>query len=88
MIRRWILGTAVAVMAVMPASGYAQTPSGDKAKDDATKMEKMEKKHDKMMDGKHDKMMDGKHGKMKGKMMDKKDDKMEKMDKMDKMEKK
>jgi len=80
MIRRWILGTAVAVMAVMPASGYAQTPSGDKAKDDATKMEKMEKKHDKMMDGKHDKM--------KGKMMEKKDDKMDKMDKMEKMEKK
>jgi uncharacterized protein involved in copper resistance len=76
MIRRWILGTAVAVMAVMPASGYAQTPSGDKAKDDATKMEKMEKKHDKMMDGKHDKM--------KGKMMEKKDDKMDKMDKMEK----
>ena len=44
MIRRWILGTAVAVMAVMPASSYAQTPSGDKTKDDATKMEKMEKK--------------------------------------------
>jgi len=76
MIRRWILGTAVAVMAVMPASGYAQTPSGDKAKDDATKIEKMEKKHDKMMDGKHDKM--------KGKMMEKKDDKMDKMDKMEK----
>jgi hypothetical protein len=80
MIRRWILGTMVAVMAVIPASGYAQTPSGDKMKDDATKMdkmEKMEKKHDKMMDTKHDKMK----GKMKGKMMDKKDDKMEKMDK-------
>ena len=76
MIRRWILGTAVALMAVMPASGYAQTPSGDKAKDDATKIEKMEKKHDKMMDGKHDKM--------KGKMMEKKDDKMDKMDKMEK----
>ena len=76
MIRRWILGTAVAVMAVMPASGYAQTPSGDKAKDDATKMDKMEK-----MDKKHGKMMDTKHDKMKGKMMDKKDDTMEKMDK-------
>jgi hypothetical protein len=73
MIRRWILGTVVAVMAVIPASGYAQTPSGDKTKDDATKMDKMDKKHGKMMDTKHDKM--------KGKMMDKKDDKMEKMDK-------
>lgn len=40
MIRRWILGTTVVVMVVMPASGYAQTPSGDKTKDDATKMEK------------------------------------------------
>jgi hypothetical protein len=80
MIRRWILGAMVAVMAVIPASGYAQTPSGDKMKDDATKMDKMEKmdkKHDKMMDTKHDKMK----GKMKGKMMDKKDDQMEKMDK-------
>jgi len=76
MIRRWILGTAVAVMAVMPASSYAQTPSGDKMKDDTTKMDKMEK-----MDKKHEKMMDTKHDKMKGKMIDKKDDKMEKMDK-------
>jgi hypothetical protein len=42
--RRWILGTAVAMMAVIPASGDAQTPSGDKMKDDATKMEKMDKK--------------------------------------------
>jgi len=69
--------TVVAVMALLPASGYAQTPSGDqmgdKMKDDATKMERMDKKHDKMMDTKHDKM--------KGKMMDKKDDKMDKMDK-------
>jgi hypothetical protein len=44
MIRRWILGTAVAMMAVIPASGYTQTPSGDKMKDDATKMDKMDKK--------------------------------------------
>ena len=64
--RRWILGTVVALMAVVPASGYAQTPSGgDKMKDDSMKMDKMDTKHDKM----------------KGKMMDKKDDKMEKMDK-------
>lgn len=67
--RRWILGTVVALMAVVPASGYAQTPSGgDKMKDDSMKMDKMDTKHDKM----------------KGKMMDKKDDKMEKMEKMDK----
>ena len=41
--RRWILGTAVALLAVVPANGYAQTPSGgDKMmKDD--KMEKMDK---------------------------------------------
>ena len=77
--RRWILGTAVAMMAVVPASGYGQSPSGDKMKDDATKMDKMEKKHDKMMDTKHEKM--------KGKMMDK-HDKMEKMDNTDKTDKK
>ena len=78
--RRWILGTVVALMAVVPASGYAQTPSGgDKMKDDSMKMDKMEK-----TDKKHDKMMDTKPGKMKGEMMDKKDDKMEKMDTMDK----
>jgi hypothetical protein len=73
--RRWILGTVVALMAVVPASGYGQTPSGgDKMmKDDKMKMDKIEKKDDKMMDKKDDKM--------KGKMMDKKDDKMEKMDK-------
>jgi hypothetical protein len=47
MMRRWILGTAVAMLAVVPASGYGQSPSGDKMKDDATKMDKMEKKHDK-----------------------------------------
>ena len=76
--RRWILGTAVALLAVVPASGYAQTPSGgDKMmKDDKMKMDKMDKKHKKQ-----DKMMDTKHDKMKGKTMDKKDDKMEKMDK-------
>jgi len=71
--RRWVLMTELAAMALVPASGYAQTPSGDKMKDDATKMEKMDKKHDKMTDTKHDKM--------KGKMMDKKDDKKEKTDK-------
>ncbi|HET8532120.1 MAG TPA: hypothetical protein VFO08_13300 [Methylomirabilota bacterium] len=42
--RRWILGTAVALIAVMPAGGYAQTPSGEKTKDDSMKMEKMDKK--------------------------------------------
>lgn len=43
--RRWILGTVVTLMAVVPASGYAQTPSGgDKMKDDSMKMDKMDKK--------------------------------------------
>ena len=38
----------VALMAVVPASGYAQTPSGgDKMKDDSMKMDKMDTKHDK-----------------------------------------
>ena len=76
--RRWILVTAAAAIALMPAMGSAQTPSGDKMKDEKMekmdKMDKMEKKGDKMMDKKGDKMM-------KDKMMDKKDDKMEKMDK-------
>ena len=42
--RRWVLMTVVAAMALVAASGYAQTPSGDKMEDDATKMEKMDKK--------------------------------------------
>ena len=62
--RRFMLVTAAAAMALMPAMGSAQTPSGDKMKDE--KMDKMEKKGDKMM---------------KDKMMEKKDDKMEKADK-------
>jgi hypothetical protein len=37
--RRWLVVTAVALLAAVPASGFAQTPSGDKMKDD-----KMEKK--------------------------------------------
>ena len=43
--RRWILGTAVALLAVVPASGYAQTPSGgDKMmKDDKMKSAEMMK---------------------------------------------
>lgn len=75
--RRWLMVTAAAaLMAAGPAAGYAQTPSGDKMKDDKTKMEKMDKmeKKDKMTGEKGDPMT-------KGKMMDKKDDKMEKMDK-------
>jgi len=71
--RRWMQVVAVALVAVVPAVGYAQTPSGDKMKDDKMKMDdKM--KHDKMM--KDDKAM--KDDKMKkdsktkdGKMMDK-----------------
>ena len=55
--RRWILVTAAAAMALMPAMGHAQTPSGDKMKDEKMeKMDKMEKKDGKMMDKKDDKM--------------------------------
>ena len=42
--RRWMQVAAVALVAAVPAAGYAQTPSGDKMKD-----EKM-KKGGKMMD--------------------------------------
>jgi hypothetical protein len=69
--RRWLVVTAVALLAAVPASGYSQTPSGDKMKDDKTMKDKMEKKDGKMMDKKGDKMM------MKDKMMEK-GDKMEK----------
>jgi len=76
--RRWLIVTAAALMAAGPAAGYAQTPSGDKMKDDKVKMEKMDKmeKKDKM-----DKMEKKGDAMTKDKMMDKKDDKMEKMDK-------
>ena len=77
--RRWMVLTVMALMVAVPASGYAQTPSGDKMKDDKMKMEqadKMEKKDEKMKD----KMM--KDDKMeKDKMMEKKDNTMEKMEK-------
>jgi hypothetical protein len=43
--RRFMLVTAAAAMALMPAMGSAQTPSGDKMKEE--KMDKMEKKDDK-----------------------------------------
>jgi hypothetical protein len=47
--RRWMQVVAVALVAVVPAVGYAQTPSGDKMKDD--KMKKDSKTKDgKMMD--------------------------------------
>lgn len=65
--RRWLVVTAVALLAAVPASGFAQTPSGDK--DKMEMKDKMEKKDGKMMDKKDDKMM-------KDKMMEKKDDKM------------
>lgn len=68
--RRWMKVAAVALVAAVPAAGYAQTPSGDKMKDE------------KMM--KDDKMMKADKMKKDGKMMDK--DKMDKdkMDKMEK----
>ena len=68
--RRWMKVTAVALVAALPAAGYAQTPSGDKMKDEKMmKDDKMKMKHDKMM--KDDKAM--KHDQMKkdGKTMDK-----------------
>ena len=71
--RRWMVLAVMALMVMVPASGYAQTPSGDKMKDDKMKMEqgdKMEKKDGKMKD----KME-------KDKMMEKKDNKMEKTEK-------
>jgi len=77
--RRWMVLAVMALMVAVPASGYAQTPSGDKMKDDRMKMEqgdKMEKKDEKMKD----KMM--KDDKMeKERMMEKKDNTMEKMEK-------
>lgn len=54
--RRWLVVTAVALLAAVPASGNAQTPSGDKMKDDKMMKEKMEKKDGKMMEKKDDKM--------------------------------
>lgn len=74
--RRWLTMWAMALLMAVPASGFAQTPSGDKMKDDKMKMEKMDKmeKKEKMTGEKGDPMT-------KGKMTDKKDDKMEKMDK-------
>ena len=74
--RRWMVVIAVALTAAVAANGYAQTPSGDKMKDDKMKMEQGDKmeKDGMMKDKKGDKMM-------KDKMMEKKDDKMEKMEK-------
>ena len=72
--RRWMKVAAVALVAAVPAAGYAQTPSGDKMKDE--KMMKDDKmkmddkmKSDKMM--KDDKAMKDDQMKKDGKMMDK-----------------
>jgi pentapeptide MXKDX repeat protein len=80
--RRWLLVTAMALIAAVPANGFAQTPSGDKMKGDKMKMEQ----GDKMKMEQGDKMKVEQGDNMKGQM---KDDKMMK-DKMsgDKMEKK
>lgn len=76
--RRWMKVTAVALVAALPAAGYAQTPSGDKMKDEKMMKDDKMKMDDKM---KSDKMMKD------DKAM--KDDKMKKDGKMmDKMEKK
>lgn len=74
--QRWMVLAMMALMVAVAASGYAQTPSGDKMKDDKMKMEqgnKMEKKDEKMKDTmmKDDKME-------KDKMMEKTDNKTEK----------
>ena len=70
--RRLVLTAMVAVLAMGPASVWAQTPSGDKMKGDKMEMDKMDKKGGTMMDKKGEKMDKG---------MDKmKDDKMEKTD--------
>jgi len=52
--RRWMVLAVMALMVAVPASGYAQTPSGDKMKDKMMKDDKMEK--DKMMEKKDNKM--------------------------------
>jgi hypothetical protein len=76
--RRLVLTAMVALLAMGPASVWAQTPSGDKMKGDKMEMDKKDKKGGTMMDNKGDKMDKG----MNDKGMDKiKDDKMEKMDK-------
>ncbi|HEY7205250.1 MAG TPA: hypothetical protein VIA61_13180 [Methylomirabilota bacterium] len=86
--RRWLAMWAMALLMAVPASGFAQTPSGDKMKDDTMKMEQGDKMKGQM---KHDKMMKDKTMKDEKMMKDKamQDDKMMK-DKMsgDKMEKK
>jgi hypothetical protein len=78
--RRWLLVTAMALIAAVPANGFAQTPSGDKMKGDKMKMEqgdKMKVEQGDNMKGqmKDDKMM---KDKMSGDKMEKKDDKVEK----------
>jgi len=57
--RRWMIVTAVALMAAVPATGYAQTPGG-KMKDDKMMMDDKMKKDKTMMDDKmkKDKMME------------------------------
>jgi hypothetical protein len=79
--RRLVLTTMVVLLGMGPASGWAQTPSGDKMKDD-----KMEKPGGTMGKGKMDK--GGMKDKDMGKMKDDKMNKMDKMEKTDKMEKK
>ncbi len=67
--RGWIKVAAVALVAAVPAAGYAQTPSGDKMKMDDKMMKDDKMKMDDKM--KHDKMMKDDKMKKGGKMMDK-----------------
>ena len=51
--RRWMKVAAVALVAAVPAAGYAQTPSGDKMKDEKMMKDDKAMKDDKMKkDGK------------------------------------
>jgi len=61
--RRWMKVAAVALVVAVPAAGYAQTPSGDKMKDEKMMKDDKMKMDDKAM--KDDKM------KKDGKMIDK-----------------
>ena len=84
--RRWLVVTVMILFAAVPASGFAQTPSGDKMKDDKMEQGKMKMEQGDKMKGqmKDDKMKGQMKGdqmmkdKKPGDKMDKKDDKMEK----------
>ena len=49
--RRWLVVTLMILFAAVPASGFAQTPSGDKMKDDKMEQGKMKMEHGDKMKG-------------------------------------